>query len=124
MSGDPECPVLATARIVSGKWTLILLRDLAAGRRRFGELQRSMVGISPRTLSQRLRALEEQGIVTRTSYAEMPPRVEYHLTPRGQALTPIIDEMRRYGERWLADEAGSEAALSPGGGSASAGSAG
>lgn len=124
MSDDPECPVLATARIVSGKWTLLLLRDLAAGRRRFGELQRSMAGISPRTLSQRLRALEEQGIVTRTSYAEMPPRVEYHLTPRGEALTPIIDEMRHYGERWLAEDSGAGAPLSRGGGSASAGSAG
>ena len=117
----PDCPVLATAEIVSGKWTLLLVRDLAAGHRRFGELERSMAGISPRTLSQRLRALEQQGIISRTSFPEMPPRVEYRLTEKGRALTPIIEEMRRYGLRWLREDPAE--AVSPGAASASGGSA-
>jgi DNA-binding HxlR family transcriptional regulator len=98
------CPVLATAQIVSGKWTLVMLRDLAEGPRRFSELQRSLAGISPRTLSIRLRALEDEGVVERREFSEMPPRVEYRLTPKGAALAPIVDAMRAYGARWLADD--------------------
>lgn len=98
------CPVLATAQIVSGKWTLVMLRDLAEGPRRFSELQRSLAGISPRTLSIRLRALEDEGIVERREFSEMPPRVEYRLTPKGAALAPIVDAMRAYGARWLAED--------------------
>ena len=95
------CPVVATAQIVAGKWTLLLLRDLAEGPKRFTELQRSLAGISPRTLSVRLRALEEEGVVARQEYAETPPRVEYALTPKGLDLIPIVDAMRDYGSRWL-----------------------
>jgi DNA-binding HxlR family transcriptional regulator len=95
------CPVLATARIVAGKWTLLMLRDLADGPRRFSELQRSLAGISPRTLSVRLRALEEEGILERREFAEMPPRVEYRLTEKGSHLVPIVEAMREYGSRWL-----------------------
>jgi DNA-binding HxlR family transcriptional regulator len=98
------CPVLATAQIVSGKWTLVMLRDLAEGPRRFSELQRSLAGISPRTLSIRLRALEDEGVVERHEFSEMPPRVEYRLTPKGAALAPIVDAMRAYGALWLADD--------------------
>src|ERR671930_276226 len=101
MASDLTCPVCRTADIVCGKWTLLLVRDLAEGRSRFCELERSLSGISPRTLSLRLRALEEEGIVERQTYAEVPPRVEYTLTPKGLALIPIIDGMRDYGERWL-----------------------
>ncbi len=100
-SPDAVCPVLSTARIVSGKWTLLMLRDLAAGPRRFSELQRSLAGISPRTLSIRLRSLEEEGIVERRVYAEMPPRVVYRLTSKGEDLVPIVEAMREYGRRWL-----------------------
>ncbi len=100
---DSVCPVLETARIVSGKWTLLMLRDLAAGPCRFSELERSLAGISPRTLSLRLRTLEEEGIVERREYAEMPPRVVYRLTAKGTHLAPIVDAMRAYGLRWLAD---------------------
>ena len=100
---DSICPVLETARIVSGKWTLLMLRDLAEGPRRFSELERSLAGISPRTLSLRLRTLEEEGIVERREYAEMPPRVVYRLTAKGMHLVPIVDAMRAYGRRWLAD---------------------
>ena len=98
---EPECPVLRTARIVSGKWTLLLLRDLAGGPCRFTQLERSLTGISPRTLSQRLCMLEEEGIVERRVFAEAPPRVEYRLTEKGRALVPIVDAMRDYGARWL-----------------------
>lgn len=98
------CPVLATAQIVAGKWTLLVLRDLAEGTRRFTELQRSLTGISPRTLSVRLRVLEEEGVVVRREYSEVPPRVEYELTAKGLDLLPIVEAMRDYGSRWLAAE--------------------
>src|SRR5687768_14858269 len=103
MAVDESCPVCRTADIVCGKWTLLLVRDLAEGASRFCELERSLNGISPRTLSLRLRALEEQGIVERHTYAEVPPRVEYALTEKGRALIPIIDDMRTYGELWLGE---------------------
>lgn len=108
---DTICPVLSTARIISGKWTLLMLRDLAAGPCRFSELERSLAGISPRTLSIRLRSLEEEGIVERREYAEMPPRVVYRLTAKGLHLVPIVEAMREYGRRWLSeDECGGRAA--------------
>jgi len=95
------CPVCATAELVCAKWTILLVRDLANGRSRFCELERSLAGISPRTLSLRLRALEEHGIVERRTLPEVPPRVEYALTSKGLALLPIIDDMRRFGTEWL-----------------------
>ena len=111
MASDPTCPVCRTADIVCGKWTLLLVRDLAEGRSRFCELERSLNGISPRTLSLRLRALEEEGIVERQTFAEVPPRVEYSLTAKGRALIPIIEGMRTYGERWLGAECATEPAV-------------
>ena len=90
-----------TAEIVCGKWTLLVIRDLAEGRSRFCELERSLAGISPRTLSLRLRALEEEGIVERQTFPEVPPRVEYVLTDKGRALVPLIEDMRAYGAEWL-----------------------
>ncbi|MGI8513272.1 MAG: winged helix-turn-helix transcriptional regulator [Solirubrobacteraceae bacterium] len=101
-----SCPVCRTADIVCSKWTMLVIRDLADGRSRFCELERSLEGISPRTLSLRLRALEEEGIVERRTYPEVPPRVEYALTEKGCALLPIIEDMRTYGREWLpADDA-------------------
>jgi DNA-binding HxlR family transcriptional regulator len=102
---NSRCPVCRTADIVCGKWTLLMIRDLAEGSSRFCELERSLEGISPRTLSLRLRALEAEGIVARHTFPEVPPRVEYALTEKGEALVPLIDDMRRYGRRWLADDA-------------------
>ena len=95
------CPVARTASIVSGKWTLLIIRDLTTGTKRFSELERSLVGISPKTLSERLSALESEGIVQRRTYAEVPPKVEYSLTEKGQALFTLIEDMRDYGRRWL-----------------------
>jgi DNA-binding HxlR family transcriptional regulator len=108
--------VCRTAEIVCGKWTLLVIRDLAEGRSRFCELERSLEGISPRTLSLRLRALEEQGIVERQTFPEVPPRVEYALTTKGRALVPLIEDMRTYGREWLcgsveADEGSREPAV-------------
>ena len=98
---DEECAVACTADIIGSKWTAIIVHDLSEGPRRFSELERSCPGISPRTLAERLRWLEAEEIVVRRSYAESPPRVEYELTAKGEALRPIIDEMRRFGHEWL-----------------------
>src|SRR5213075_3570638 len=108
MALDETCPVCATAEIVCGKWTLLLIRDLADGRSRFCELERSLQGISPRTLSLRLRALEEEGIVERQTFPEVPPRVVYALTDKGRALVPLIEDMRDYGLEWLAADCAEE----------------
>ena len=99
-----SCAVAASAEIVGAKWTAILVHDLSEGPRRFSELEHSCAGISPRTLSERLRALEADGIVVRRSYPESPPRVEYELTEKGEALLPIIREMRKFGRAWLLSE--------------------
>jgi DNA-binding HxlR family transcriptional regulator len=104
MASNDSCPVCRTAEVVCGKWTLLIIRDLADGRSRFCELERSLAGISPRTLSLRLRALEDEGIVERRTYPEVPPRVEYALTEKGRALVPIVEDMRAYGRRWLGAE--------------------
>ena len=98
---NDSCPVCRTAEIISGKWTLLVIRDLASGSKRFCELERSLAGISPRTLSLRLRCLEEHGVIERHTFPEVPPRVEYALTDKGKALVPLIDDMRAYGQAWL-----------------------
>jgi DNA-binding HxlR family transcriptional regulator len=108
MATTDTCPVCRTAEIVCGKWTLLVIRDLADGRSRFCELERSLAGISPRTLSLRLRALEEEGVVERQTFPEVPPRVEYVLTDKGRALVPLIEDMRTYGRQWLAADCGDE----------------
>lgn len=95
------CPVAQTAAILGGKWTILIIRDLASGVKRFNQLERSLQGISPKTLSERLRSLEEEGIVVRRTFAEVPPRVEYSLTAKGCDLISVIDSMRNYGKRWL-----------------------
>ena len=113
MATAETCPVCRTAEIVCGKWTLLLIRDLADGRSRFCELERSLEGISPRTLSLRLRALEEEGVVERQTFPEVPPRVEYVLTEKGRALVPLIEDMRAYGREWLSGQCADELAQTP-----------
>src|SRR3954451_12117513 len=103
--GDTVCPIARTAEIISGKWTLLIIRDLASGVKRFNQLERSLHGISPKTLSERLRSLEEEGVITRQTFAEVPPRVEYSLTEKGRDLVDVIESMRSYGKRWLCNAA-------------------
>lgn len=107
LQSDPPdnatCPVARTARIISGKWTLLIIRDLASGVKRFNQLERSLQGISPKTLSERLRSLEEEGVILRQTFAEVPPRVEYSLTEKGRDLIEMVTCMRCYGNRWLCD---------------------
>ena len=98
------CPIARTAEIISGKCTLLIIRDLASGVKRFNQLERSLHGISPKTLSERLRSLEEEGIILRKTFAEVPPRVEYTLTEKGRDLVDVIESMRSYGKRWLCNE--------------------
>ena len=98
-----SCSVAATAEVIGAKWTALLVHDLSEGPRRFSELEHSCAGISPRTLSERLRWLEHEEIVLRRSYPESPPRVEYELTAKGEALLPIIAAMRSFGREWLRD---------------------
>jgi DNA-binding HxlR family transcriptional regulator len=100
-----SCSVAACAEILGAKWTALLVHDLSEGARRFTELEHSCPGISPRTLAERLRTLEQEEIVERHSYPESPPRVEYELTAKGEALLPIIDAMREFGRDWLSREA-------------------
>jgi DNA-binding HxlR family transcriptional regulator len=96
------CPVARAAKLFGDHWTLLLVRDLASGCRRFQQLQTS-TGISPGVLSSRLRMLEAAGLITRKQYPEIPPRVEYSLTEKGRAAVPLIDQLRVYGEVWLAE---------------------
>ncbi|MBI4491362.1 MAG: helix-turn-helix transcriptional regulator [Chloroflexi bacterium] len=103
MSGE-VCPVAEAAKLLGDRWTLIVLRNLAGGPRRFKELERSGEGISPSMLAARLRELDERGVVTRTSFNEIPPRVEYALTPKGHDALPVIEALRAYGARWLVPE--------------------
>jgi DNA-binding HxlR family transcriptional regulator len=102
---DEQCSVACTADIIGAKWTAVIVHDLSEGSRRFSELERSCPGISPRTLSERLRALEQEGIIARTSERR---RVDYALTGKGAALLPIIDAMRAFGHEWLVPERGHE----------------
>ncbi|HEX4207759.1 MAG TPA: helix-turn-helix domain-containing protein [Ktedonobacteraceae bacterium] len=99
--------------LIGDRWTLAIVYNLLSGPRRFGELL-TMGNVSPKTVSQRLKMLEEIGFVERHAFMEIPPRVEYHLTENGQALVDILNAIREFGERYLADnEANSTAPLSP-----------
>ena len=97
--------VAASAEIIGAKWTSLLIYDLGGGKRRFRELEQLCVGISSRTLAERLRQLEREGIVRRRSYPESPPRVEYELTDKGRDLLPVIEAMTEYGRTWLMADA-------------------
>lgn len=97
--GDKECSVVKTLKIIGSKWTILIIRDLLDGKKRFGELRKSLDGVSPKTLSERLKSLEKEGIAIRKIYPEVPPRVEYSLTKRGQSLAAIIISMKDWGEK-------------------------
>jgi DNA-binding HxlR family transcriptional regulator len=98
---DGSCAVAAASDLIAAKWTPLIVHDLSEGPRRFKELEYACPGISPRTLSERLDMLEQNGVLVRRSYPESPPRVEYELTDKGRALLPIIREMRKFGHAWM-----------------------
>lgn len=97
---DIECSIEKSLEILNGKWSFLILRDLFGGTKRFGELLKSLPGISPKTLSERLKAFEEKGILTRKAYPTVPPTVEYTLTEKGESLGPIIKAMKLWGATW------------------------
>lgn len=98
----PACPVETTLTMIGDKWKVLILRDLMSGTKRFGELKRSVGGVSQKVLTAQLRDMEEKGLVHRKVYAEIPPRVEYSLTELGESLHPILDAMRVWGEHYKA----------------------
>lgn len=93
--------IASAMEVIGNKWTALILRDLFAGSKRFGELEKSVGSINPRTLSQRLDDLEQYGIITKKSYAEVPPRIEYTLTKKGQDLLPILEQMAAWGDKYF-----------------------
>ena len=98
----PACPVATTVALIGSKWKLLILRNLFMRPWRFNELRKNLEGISQKVLTDSLRALEEDGIVTRTVYPEVPPRVEYALSDLGESMRPIIDVMQRWGLEYQA----------------------
>jgi DNA-binding HxlR family transcriptional regulator len=103
---DIGCPVAHTVNLIGSSWTCLILRDLLLhGARRFQDFQTSLDGIAPTTLSDRLKNLEQNGIVERRFYSMSPPRAEYMLTAKGRDLGPIIGAMRRWGSKYRADPA-------------------
>lgn len=97
-SNLPACPVEVTLLLLSNKWTILILRDLFTGTKRFGELKKSLNGVNQKVLTANLRSLEEKGIIEREVFPEVPPRVEYRLTDLGKTLDPIIKSMHDWGE--------------------------
>ena len=93
----PICPVEATLTLISDRWKVLILRDLFTGTKRFGELKKSLTGISQKVLTANLRDMEANGLLTRKAYAEVPPRVEYTLTEIGESLKPILGAMIDWG---------------------------
>lgn len=98
----PACPVETTLSLIGDKWKVLILRDLLSGTKRFGELRRSVGAISQKVLTTQLRQMEDNGLVIRTVYAEVPPRVEYTLTELGYSLKPVLDALQTWGEGYKA----------------------
>ena len=96
----PACPVETTLTLIGDKWKVLILRDLLPGTKRFGELKKSIGSVSQKVLTAQLRAMEENRLVHREVYAEVPPRVEYSLTELGKSLKPILDSMWAWGEEY------------------------
>lgn len=101
---DADCPSRVVLDLVADKWSILVLSAVRHGAHRNGELLRRIGGISQKALTRTLRDLEANGLVQRTDHHEVPPRVEYALTKKGEALVPLVEDMRRYGTRWLLAE--------------------
>ncbi len=93
----PACPVETTLMLIGDKWKVLIIRDLMTGTKRFGQLKKSVSGISQKVLTANLRSMEDNGLLTREVYPEVPPRVEYTLTPLGRSMQPILDSMAEWG---------------------------
>ena len=98
----PACPVETTLSLIGDKWKVLILRELLGGTKRFGELRRGVGRVSQKVLTSQLRAMEADGLVRREVFAEVPPRVEYSLTPLGESLAPVIDALKAWGEGFKA----------------------
>ena len=96
----PACPVETTLTLISDKWKVLILRDLRPGTKRFGELKKSIGTVTQKVLTAQLRQMEASGLLTRTVYAEVPPRVEYTLTDLGRSLRPVLDAMEAWGKAY------------------------
>lgn len=96
----PACPVETTLMLISNRWNVLILRDLMEGTKRFGELKKSLGDISQKVLTANLRAMEENGLLNRTVYAQVPPKVEYTLTDTGYSLKPVLDAMVQWGRKY------------------------
>lgn len=96
----PDCPVATTVQLIGNKWKLLILRNLLVRPWRFNELRKSLDGISQKVLTESLRSMESDGIIVRTVYAEVPPRVEYSLSELGETLRPILDAMQAWGQEY------------------------
>ena len=101
----PACPVETTLTLISDKWKVLILRDLLTGAKRFGQLKKSLDGVSQKVLTAQLRQMEQNGLLTRTAYTEAPPRVEYALTELGYSLKPVLDAMADWGAAYKAQNA-------------------
>lgn len=99
----PACPVATTVQMIGSKWKLLIMRNLLQRPWRFNELKKDLEGISQKVLTDSLRSMEADGIVTRTVYPEVPPRVEYALSPLGESMRPIMDAMERWGIAYKAN---------------------
>lgn len=108
----PACPVATTVQLIGSKWKLLILRNLLARPWRFNELRKSLEGISQKVLTDSLRSMKEDGLVTRTAYPEVPPRVEYSLSPLGESMRPIIQAMEQWGAQYKASKAREQQGLS------------
>ena len=106
----PACPVETTLSLISDRWKVLIIRDLLGGTRRFGELRKSVGNVSQKVLTANLRSMEEDGLLTRRVYAEVPPRVEYTLTETGMSLRPVLDAMQSWCESYKERRAGGETA--------------
>ncbi|MBL9052465.1 MAG: helix-turn-helix transcriptional regulator [Tabrizicola sp.] len=95
----PDCPIAAAGEVLSGKWTTLIFRDLFGGTRRYSQLQASLAGISPRILADRLRMLEEKGLVHRRVIPSVPPKTEYSLTEKGRLIEPVLAALAGFGQR-------------------------
>ena len=100
----PACPVETTLTLIGDKWKVLILRDLLPGTKRFGELRKSIGAVSQKVLTTQLRQMEDSGLVIRTVYAEVPPRVEYTLTELGYSLKPVLDAMGTWGTEYKAEQ--------------------